>query len=199
MDESNPIYVDLGQRPIRSVLQPWVERCTMMQQSVLLAAIRGADGTPKFHKSKMLVRFLRRSILVSAFDGKALNDPWHDGGGSFTGPSLPREVRDRYVPLSDGTYLAASWLHAIGEVVDDFIDSRDEMSLHYYAHAMHAVEVIGYKHSDKDLRTFWHGVYERMVHALHLWPETEEQMDRRLGDNPEGWKAREDPSSNCSM
>lgn len=164
-----------------------------MQQSVLMAAVRGGDGVPKFHKSKFLVRFLRRSFLVSAFDGKALNDPWHSGGGSFTGPGVKGPSEGAPADLRE----TIGWSQ-MKPVVDDFIDSRDEMTLHYYAHFMHAAEILGYKHPDDKVREFWFSVYERMAHALHLWPESQKEMDLRLGDNRENWLARADESSTCS-
>jgi hypothetical protein len=36
-----------------SVIQPWVSEIPFMQQTVLLTAIRGSDGCPKRHPSKM--------------------------------------------------------------------------------------------------------------------------------------------------
>lgn len=158
-----------------SVLQPWVQDLTYMQQSVLMSAIRNADGTPKFHKQKALTKWFRRCVLLSAFDGRTLSDPSEPGGGSFTGP------------IAD-----------IGRALDDFIDSRDEMTLHYYAHAMHAFEIIGFKHPDDTIASFWLNAYFRMAHALHLWPEQVEEMDSRLGDGKAGWEARNDRSSTCS-
>lgn len=159
----------------RPVLNDWVQSLTYMQQSVLLSAIRNADGVAKRHKSKALIRWYRRCVLLSAFDGRELTDPREDGGGSFTGP-----------------------VANIASALDDFIDSRDEMSLHYFAHAMHAFEILGYKHPDHETRAFWYEAYLRMAHALHVWPETIEQLDARLGDNETGWRARNDPSSTCS-
>lgn len=158
-----------------SVLNPWVQDLPFMQQSVLLSAIRNADGTPKFHKQKALLKWYRRCVLVSAFDQRELRTPDEPGGGSFTGP-----VAD------------------IHKALDDFIDSRDEMTLHYYAHAMHGFQILGYKHPDPTIRTFWIEAYIRMAHALHLFPETRDQMDSRLGDTKEGWEARNDPSTTCS-
>jgi hypothetical protein len=32
---------------------------------------------------------------------------------------------------------------------------------------------------------------------MHLWPETEAQMDQRLGDSREGWLARGDVATNA--
>lgn len=158
-----------------SVLNDWVAELSFMQQSVLLSNVRNSDGIPKFHKQKPLIRWYRRCVLKSAFDGRELRYADEPGGGSFTGP-----VDD------------------LKKALDDFIDSRDEMSLHYYAHAMHAFEIIGYKHPEPTIAQFWFGAYERMAHALHLWPETEEQLDKRLGDNEAGWRERNDPSSTCS-
>lgn len=157
------------------VLNPWVRGLSFMQQSVLMSAVRNADGVAKKHKSKALIRWYRRCILLSAFDGRELTDPREDGGGSFTGP-----------------------VANVATALDDFIDSRDEMSLHYFAHAMHAFEILGYKHPDHSTRAFWHEAYLRMAHALHVWPETVEQMDSRLGDNESGWRERNDPSTTCS-
>ena len=72
----------------KCVLQPWVLNLTYMQQSVLITSVRGPDGIRKDHVAKLLLRWLRRCFLVSAFDGRALTDPVEQGGGSFTGPSL---------------------------------------------------------------------------------------------------------------
>lgn len=174
---------------VTSALQPWVSELPLMQQSVLMAAVRGADGVPKFHKSKMLVRFLRRSFLMSAFDGKALNNPCDPGGGSFTGPSID------FDPMVGGPWQDSPQMK---DVCDDFVDSRDEMSLHYYAHFMHAAEILGYKHPDITVRYFWLEIYSRLVRALHMRVETIEGMDLRLGDNKENWMARADESSTCS-
>lgn len=158
-----------------SATQDWVTDLSIMQQSVLFSAVRNADGVAKHHPSKALIRWYRRCVLISAFDGKALTTPNAPGGGSFTGP-----VAD------------------IKAAADDFIVARDEMTLHYYAHAMHAFEIVGYHHPVPWIRAFWSAVYVRMCHALHMWPETKEQMDVRLGDTQEGWENREDPPGSCS-
>jgi hypothetical protein len=158
-----------------SVLNAWVADLTYMQQSVLLSLIRNEDGLPKFHPQKKLLKWYRRCVLLSAFDGRELRDPHEAGGGSFTGP-IPN----------------------LQDALDEFIVSRDSMSLHYYAHAMHGFEILGYKHPDIEIQRFWRNAYYRMVEALHVWPETEEQMDSRLGDKMEGWVARNDPCGTCS-
>src|SRR5258708_5325855 len=53
------------------VTQPWVHHLSMMQQGVILSAIRGPDGIGKNHVSKLLLRWYRRSIIMCAFDHRA--------------------------------------------------------------------------------------------------------------------------------
>lgn len=154
-----------------SVLQPWIHDIPFMQQSVLLSAMRNADGVAKEHPSKDLIRWYRRCVVLSAFDGRALTDPNEPGGGSYTGP-----VKD------------------IELAADNFIKSRDEMSLHYYVHAMHAFQILGAHYPILSTRLFWRGVYSRMVNALHLLPEDDIDMNSRLGDSMTNWRRRSDPS-----
>lgn len=159
---------------------------------------------------------MQQSVLLSAFDGVALETPWELGGGSFTGPSC-----DEVGPIADGPFidsvsirrgdrLVESWDNlrkpsfaeqlefGMATAVDDFIRAGDELPHHYYTHFMHAAEVLGYKHPHQDIRAFWYSVYERLVHALHLYPESEAQMDARLGDTIDGWRARSDKAACCS-
>lgn len=188
------------------VTQAWVHDLSMMQQSVLLSAIRGCDGLPKRHKAKSLVKFYRRCVLISAFDGRVLNDAFEPGGGSFTGPiaELPTTgflLNNEYCALEAWQNLAIQlqWKREqLKRVADNFVDSRDELPMHYQTHFMHAVEILGYKHPNVETRVFWLEIYERLAHAYHLWPETEAQLDARLGDDFDGWAARNDPSACCS-
>lgn len=167
----------------RSVVQPWVAELTMMQQTVLLTAVRGPDGLPKYHPTKYLLRWYRRCILLSALDGRVLSDPVDPWGGSFTGPSV--SVPPGY-----------DWSGAMDTRVADYLRTLDEVPHHFQMHLMHAVEILGYKHPDSVIRSWWNGVYVRLVHDMHLWPETEAQLDARLGDTREGWLARGDVATN---
>lgn len=139
-----------------------------------MSAIRGPDGIPKRHKCKDLIRYYRRCVLVSAFDGHAILDPFQKGGGSFTGP-----VEDKLF-------------------VDNFLQSRDELPFHYWTHFMHAAQILGEKHGSSTILTFWSNVYERMVDCMHLEPESLERMNSRLSDNEQNWLARCDDSGSCS-
>jgi hypothetical protein len=167
-----------------NVLQSWVIELSMMQQSVLLAAVRGPDGTPKYGGgAKMLLRWYRRCILLSAMDGRVLSDPIESNGGSFTGPSL--EGQDDEEP----------WYERMQVHVHDYLRNVDALPHHFQMHFMHAVEILGYKHPDAVIREFWHRLYLRLAHDFHLWPETEAQLDERLGDTRAGWLKRADPAT----
>ena len=150
----------------RSVLQDWVAGLSLMQQTVLLTAIRGPDGLRKESPAKPLMRAYRRVILLSAMDGRAL-DPYEEGGGSFTGPCT----------------------HPDGPrgVMVDFIKGVDEYPHHYLLHVIHATEIVGYKHPDWRVREDWGGFYRACCNDMHMAPETEAEMDRRLGDSRQGW------------
>lgn len=183
---------NLSSKQIGPATQDWVHQLPIMQQSVLLSGIRGCDGIPKHHKSKALVKWYRRCVLVSAFDRRILSTPCEEGGGSFTGPI-------KQIPSDLSLELREEFEHKmLQQATDDFIDSRDELPAHYQLHMMHAFEVVGFKHPTSWIREFWAEVYQRMAKAYHLWPETNEQMNLRLGDNVDGWLARCDPSTSCS-
>lgn len=154
-----------------SVLQPWVSSISMMQQTVLLTALRGPDGIRKDHPIKPVLRWYRRCVLYSAFERKIMEDPWSGGGGSFTGP-LDSSV-------------------GLGELQNNYLRVVDEMPLHFHTHFMHAIEILGYKHPKETIRNYWASFYIELCKGLHLRPELESEMDLRLGDNFQEWKVRD--------
>ena len=170
----------------RSVLQDWVMELPLMQQSVLLTAVRGPDGIDKYHPVKYLVRWYRRCILISALDGGVLDTPYDERGGSFTGPS--------YTRAEVGLYLEGvlPWQPKMDKLADGYIKSLDSLPHHSSMHFLHSVEILGYKHPDVDIREWWGKLYLRLVGDLHLHPETEGELDRRLGDSKSGWLERAD-------
>lgn len=168
-----------------NVLQGWVSDLPLMQQSVLIAAVRGPDGIRKDHVAKLLLRWMRRCFLLSAFDGRALVHPGDPGGGSFTGPSIP-EILHQY---DDGD---PSWPIVMDQLVDEYLRTVDELPHHFQLHFMHAAEILGYKHPDAIIRDWWHKTYLRLVNDLHLVPESRNRMDWRLGDNELQWRAGEE-------
>ncbi len=153
------------------VLQEWVcDRLTWMQQSVLITATRGPDGIKKDHPAKVLLRWFRRSYLISALDGKVFKTPYETGGGSFTGPLENKNIDD---------------------YIDTYLRHIDELPHHFQLHLMHAAEILGYKHPDSEIREWWMQFYLAIVKDAHLNPETEEALDYRLGDSLEQWETTE--------
>lgn len=148
-----------------SVLQGWVSDLSAMQQSVLLTAIRGCDGLPKKHVSKFLLRWYRRCILVCAFEKKIHWTPEEPCTGNFTGP------------------VTMPW----NEIVKLYFSDVDNVPHHFHLHVVHAAEILGRKHPSLPIREMWHRFYLRAVQDMHMQPETEEQMDYRLGDVQEQW------------
>lgn len=188
-----------------SVLQDWVEDLTMMQQSVLMTAVRGPDNLPKYHPSKYLLRWYRRCILLSAMDGRVLIDAYEPNGGSFTGPSVVAvdyrgtvRIREGFLAegaLRDGSFhgiqqdpvLHQDWMEALKDWVTAYIRGIDEVPHHFQLHFLHSVQILGYKHPMQHIRVWWYECYERLVYDMHLRPESEADMDERLGDNRDAW------------
>lgn len=154
-----------------SVLQPWVEDLSFMQQSVLITSIRGCDGLAKYHVSKFLLRWLRRCVLYSAFAKRALTDPYEDDKGNFTG-KIPKDK------FSD-----------IEALFKAYLDNVDDVAHHFHMHIVHAAEIIGYMHPDPIIRGQWLAFYHDCCKDLHMNPETVEHMRTRLGDSRENWLA----------
>ncbi len=166
-----------------NVTQAWTHELPMMQQTVLLTAIRGPDGIAKYGAVKMLLRWYRRCVLLSALDQRVLNNPCEVNGGSFTGPSVSRpDVADRWEAYMD-------------EHICGYLKQQDELPFHFQMHFMHSVEILGYKHPCPRIRYWWSALYIRLVHSMHLHPETQQEMDSRLGDSREGWLERADPAT----
>lgn len=149
-----------------------------MQQTVLLTAIRGPDGLPKYGCVKMLLRWYRRCVLLSAMDGCVLENPWCNNGGSFTGPSI----------ADNGT----EWEPEMDKLVDEYLRTLDAIPHHFQMHFMHAAEIIGYKHPRERVRAWWNALYQRLVNDMHVHCESEKEMDSRLGDCRSGWLRRAD-------
>lgn len=168
-----------------SVTQDWVHNLTFMQQTVLIGAIRAPDNSPKYSPTKMLLRWYRRCVVRLALEGGAvITNPYDSRGGSFTGPTF--------------TYcgvVTEDWERALDPFLDDFFATTDSIPIHFFTHFMHGVEILGYKHPDPRIRNWWHEFYIRMVHMLHLFPEPEEALDRRLGDSKQQWLERADKAT----
>jgi len=61
------------------------------------------------------------------------------------------------------------------------LKSLDHYPVHYIMHVLHATEIIGYKYPAPE-HIFWLWFYEKLCKCFHVNPETEEQLDARLGE-----------------
>lgn len=150
----------------RSVQPEWMKRLPFQQQSVLFLAGRGPDGIEKHHPCKAVHVAYRATIFLAGKYGRALE--WGERADTFMSLDVfADELR---------------WSSA----VDDFFGAWDSLPAHYVKHLMHGVQILGFKHPDPRFRSRWNAFYQRLVTEFHLAPETESEMDRRLGD----WERR---------
>ena len=78
------------------------------------------------------------------------------------------------------------------EAMKKFVDAFGHYPNHFVLHLVHAAEIIGYQHPNELIRKTWENFYFEMCKAMHVNPETKEQMMNRLKDNPEVVKKSEE-------
>ncbi|MBZ9856733.1 hypothetical protein LB566_23355 [Mesorhizobium sp. CA13] len=182
--------------------QEWVVNLSWMQQAVLFAAVRAPDGIRKDHPVKVLMRWYRRSVLQGAFEGRAFVDPFEAGGGSFTGPFTPEHAHnfgmlgktswwDVPIKQRDATWQIIK-RDAFDKSRELYLRHVDELPHHFQLHLMHAAEIIGYEHPTPWIAEWWRKFYLMVVNDAHLFPESREQMNVRLSDSEDEWRAREE-------
>lgn len=151
-----------------SVLQEWVMELGLRHQGVLLGAVRGCDSVPKEDASKALVRSLRGVVLRS----------YHPYPTSFIDKTVKTPNELAAIRKEGGRAVTLDELHRRMAL---FFSNCDHHPQHFVAHLMHAAEIVGYKHPDESIREAWLWLYHNLVHGLHLMPESQAQMDARLG------------------
>lgn len=144
---------------MRSVLQDWVMELPLRVQGVLTTGVRGCDDEAKV--------WTRTGVSYSP--GRRLTAYIRC---CFMVPADPREV-DR----EEGAFFMST-------PPDNFKPSEfGHLPQHWYSHAMHALEVIGYCHPDQATADAAFKLYEAMVHNLHLSVELYAQMIIRLTED----------------
>jgi hypothetical protein len=142
-----------------SVLQMWVMKLPLRFQGTLLTAVRGCDVAAKQWTRTGVAYSPERRL--TAFIRCC-----------FMNPADAREI-----DAEEGAFFMST-------PPDNFKPSEfGHMPEHYYAHAMHALEIIGYYHPDDFKRTAAHICYLKMVHNLHLQPESKQQQWERLTED----------------
>lgn len=148
--------------PRLSVQPEWCIKLPLQQQSVLFLGSRGPDGVPKRHPCKAVHIAYRACVFLAGKYGRELK--WGERADTFMSLDVFCD-RERW-----------------DQAVKEFFDHHDELAHHYVKHLMHGAQILGYKHPDKRIRARWHKFYLDMVEQMHLEPESEKAMDRRLGD-----------------
>lgn len=142
----------------RSVLQDWVMALPLREQGTLLTAVRGCDDEPK--------RWTSRGVSESP--GRRLTAFIRC---CFMNPADPREVDIH------GAFFQS-------RPPDPFKPSEfGHLPQHWYSHAMHALEVVGYRHPDSHTRVAAFRLYSAMVHNLHLNIESPAAFEARLSED----------------
>jgi hypothetical protein len=140
-----------------SVLQDWVMGLGLRHQGVLLTAVRGCDTAPKQDPSKDLARALRGLFLNC-----------HCGD-----------------PARAKTFIEAVPGEELTRRFEAFRKNCDHYPLHYVMHVLHTIQIIGHYHPNLAMRALTQGFYQKFCKALHLNPETKEQLDARLNADEE--------------
>src|SRR6266481_6327342 len=144
---------------MKSVLQDWVMELPLRYQGVLLTAVRGCDNEPK--------QWNRTGVAYSPGRRITAYVRW-----CFMNPADPREV-----DFEEGSFFMS---HA----PEPFRPSEfGHLPLHWYAHIMHALEIIAYSHPHLPIKITCFMLYSMMVKSFHLNIETKEQLNARLTED----------------
>jgi len=142
-----------------SVLQDWAEELPLRFQGTLLTAVRGCDFEPK--------TWTRTGVAYSP--GRRLASFIRY---CFMNPADPREV-----DAEEGAFFMSS-------APEKFKPSEfGHLPQHWYSHAMHALEIVGYYHPDPAIAAMAANLYIKMVKNMHLNVETKEQQWTRLTED----------------
>jgi len=104
---------------------------------------------------------------------------------------ITRAIRPILCNNADPSNTFMGTMIPLSKPTEQFLWDLDSYPMHFVAHTMHAAEIIGYKYPEDKVRKWWRKFYEDMVKALHLNPETETQLDVRLGFTPDEKRVNE--------
>lgn len=144
---------------MKSVLQDWVMELPLREQGTLMTAVRGCDFEAKRWESTGVSYSVGRRL--TAFIRYCF--------------MVPADIRE--VDSQEGAFMMST-------IPIPFSPSEfGHLPEHWYAHVMHALEIIAYRHPVIKLATDAEWLYKKMVHNLHLNIETKDQMIKRLSED----------------
>lgn len=143
----------------QSVLQDWVTELPLREQGTLLTCVRGCDDEPKI--------WTRTGVAYSPGRRLTAFIRW-----CFMVPADGREVDSE-----EGAFM-------MSDPPTPFKPSEfGHLPQHWYSHAMHALEVIAYRHPHIPTKLIARECYEKMVSNLHLEIEPFSQFKKRLSED----------------
>lgn len=137
-----------------SVLQDWVMRLPLREQGALVVGMRGCDDAPKYPLNST------ERELTSYLRWCVL---------------VPADMREVGVP---GAFFKPTPPHDGWKQSD-----LGHYPLHWFTHMMHAFEIVGYRHPNRDIAYHAQVIYRKLVYGLHLVPENRETMIERLSED----------------
>jgi hypothetical protein len=144
---------------MQSVLQDWVMTLPLREQGTLLTAVRGCDNEPKIWTSTGVAYSPGRRL--TAFIRWCF--------------MVPADIRE--VDSEEGAFM-------MSKPPSPFKPSEfGHLPQHWYAHVMHALEVIAYRHPNFDIQLKAYPLYRTMVDNLHLNVELDYEMVNRLSED----------------
>lgn len=143
------------ERTMSGWFRPWVTELGLREQGTLVTGTRGCDLAPKLPLDSI-------ERQLTAYLRWLVGTPYDEREVDSTIGCFMRSVPP------DRSWKASELEH---------------YPLHWYAHVMHAFEVVGYRHPDLHHREWCLIIYRRLVHALHLTPETQSEMAGRLDED----------------
>lgn len=127
---------------MKSILQDWVTELPLRAQGTLLTAVRGCDNEPKSWTSQG-VAFSQGRRLTAFIRFCFMN---------------PADLRE--VDIEEGAFFQS-------QPPSPFKPSEfGHLPQHWYSHAMHSLEIIGYCHPEKYTRAVAFALYTLMVYNL---------------------------------
>jgi hypothetical protein len=148
----------------QSIIQDWAQELGLRYQGVLMAAIRGCDTAPRHDPSKILIRIFRCEVLNA-----------HCGD-----------------PANSKSFILKADIAYTREVMQKFLDDCDHFPHHYVMHLIHAAEIVGYYHPDREKRDVWHSFYINACKKLHMREETQTELSMRLEADEKGFAAAQE-------
>lgn len=142
-----------------SVLQDWVMDLPLREQGSLLTAVRGCDDEPKTWVDGQVAYSQARRLTSYV--------RW-----CFMIPADFREV-----DYEEGSFFRSSPPCPFKP------SSFGHLPQHWYAHVMHALEVVSHRHPEEPVKCQTGALYVKMVRNLHLHAESKYEMTTRLSED----------------